>query len=228
MLVLTSQPAAMPDTPNADEYVAVAFATDGLKRPITHVLAKDNDGHTEKWSGANGVREALVQLLDRVANGATMLTFSGVTILEWHHRAQADNPEQRELLRELATSHFDLLVSFVAEHGHKVALNALLPEDTPRYTGADTASAVLRGDSDTVFTHLEASADAIILVYTEVSAGVVGYRTRAGKTMLWRTMGDRPGMTTLTPAGRAENKSGPKRLVDVTGMTAWCKASGTK
>lgn len=218
----------MPNSPDPDEFVAVAFATDGLKRPITHVLAKDSDGHTEKWSGPNGVREALVQLADRVASGATMLTFSGVTILEWHHKGHAGNLTQRELLRALAKDHFDLLVSFVAEHGHKVALNALLPEDTPRYSGADTASAVLRGDSDTVFTHLEASADAVVSVYTEISAGVVGYRTRAGKTLLWRTMGDRPGTTTLTPAGSAENKSGAKRLVDVAGMTAWSKASESK
>lgn len=208
---------AMPDT-----YGAVAFATGGIKRPISHITLVWSDGGLETWRGEDGVEEGLRELAEHVDSGKTVVTFSGNTVLEWHHGRKGSTDAERWIYRRLARGLVDLMVSFVAEHGHKIALNALLPEDAERATGAATAAAVLRNDHDTVFEHLGVIAAAVCTLYHEAVAGVVGYRTRAGKALLWRTMGDKPGTTTLTAVEEATDKTGERRLVSVAGMIEWC------
>jgi len=207
----------MPDT-----FGAVAFATGGLKRPISHITLVWSDGGLETWRGEDGVEQGLCELADYVDSGKLLVTFSGTAVLEWHHGRKGATDTDRWIYRRLARGLVDLMVSFVAEHGHKIALNAFLPDDAQRATGASTAAAVLRNDHDTVFEHLGVIAAAVCTLYHEALAGVLGYRTRAGKTLLWRTMGDKPGTTTLTAVEHATDKTGERRLVSVADMIEWC------
>lgn len=217
MRVSAQHPGDMPNT-----FGAVAFVTGGLKRPITHITLVWSDGGLETWRGEDGVEQGLCELADYVDSGKLLVTFSGTAVLEWHHGRNDATDAERWLYRRLARGLVDLMVSFVAEHGHKIALNAFLPDDAQWATGAATAAAVLRNDHDTVFEHINRTAAAVCTLYHEVRAGVVGYRTRAFKTLLWRTMGDKPGTTTLTAVEDATDKTVERRLVSVADMIEWC------
>lgn len=130
------------------------------------------------------------------------------------------------LYHRIARDHYDLLISFVGEHGHKIGLDKLLDSERRRsFTGAETAQAVKDCKDGVVFTHLETTAKAVAWVWREAVAGVVGYTTRAGKSMIWRTLadvGEAPG-SKLATVGATKNCSGSRRIANVNEMTEWCR-----